>query len=411
MPGGVSSPVRAFKSVGGQPIVFESVKGAYIRDVDGNEYIDYVGTWGPAICGHAHPEVIAALHDALDKGTSFGAPCVQENILAEMVIDAVPSIEMVRFVNSGTEACMSVLRLMRAFTGRDKIIKFEGCYHGHADMFLVKAGSGVATLGLPDSPGVPKTTTNNTLTAPYNDLEAVKALFVENPDSIAGVILEPVVGNAGFIVPDAGFLEGLRELTKEYGSLLMFDEVMTGFRIAYGGAQEKFGITPDLTTLGKVIGGGLPVGAYGGRADIMAMVAPAGPMYQAGTLSGNPLAMTAGIKTLELLQRPGTYQYLDKVTKSLTEGLLKVARDAGHSVSGGHISAMFGMFFTGSPVHNYEDAKKADVAKFGRFHRGMLERGVYLAPSQFEAGFTSLAHTEADIERTLAAAKEVLASL
>ena len=411
MPGGVSSPVRAFKSVGGQPIVFESVKGAYIRDVDGNEYIDYVGTWGPAICGHAHPEVIAALHQALDKGTSFGAPCVQENILAEMVIDAVPSIEMVRFVNSGTEACMSVLRLMRAFTGRDKIIKFEGCYHGHADMFLVKAGSGVATLGLPDSPGVPKTTTNNTLTAPYNDLEAVKALFVENPDSIAGVILEPVVGNAGFIVPDAGFLEGLRELTKEYGSLLMFDEVMTGFRIAYGGAQEKFGITPDLTTLGKVIGGGLPVGAYGGRADIMAMVAPAGPMYQAGTLSGNPLAMTAGIKTLELLQRPGTYQYLDKVTKSLTEGLLKVARDAGHSVSGGHISAMFGMFFTGTPVHNYEDAKKADVAKFGRFHRGMLERGVYLAPSQFEAGFTSLAHTEADIERTLAAAKEVLASL
>jgi glutamate-1-semialdehyde 2,1-aminomutase len=411
MPGGVSSPVRAFKSVGGQPIVFESVKGAYIRDVDGNEYIDYVGTWGPAICGHAHPEVIAALHQALDKGTSFGAPCVEENILAEMVIDAVPSIEMVRFVNSGTEACMSVLRLMRAFTGRDKIIKFEGCYHGHADMFLVKAGSGVATLGLPDSPGVPKTTTNNTLTAPYNDLEAVKALFVENPDSIAGVILEPVVGNAGFIVPDAGFLEGLRELTKEYGALLMFDEVMTGFRIAYGGAQEKFGITPDLTTLGKVIGGGLPVGAYGGRADIMAMVAPAGPMYQAGTLSGNPLAMTAGIKTLELLQRPGTYEYLDKVTKSLTEGLLKVARDAGHSVSGGHISAMFGMFFTGSPVHNYEDAKKADVAKFGRFHRGMLERGVYLAPSQFEAGFTSLAHTEADIERTLAAAKEVLASL
>jgi glutamate-1-semialdehyde 2,1-aminomutase len=411
MPGGVSSPVRAFKSVGGQPIVFESVKGAYIRDVDGNEYVDYVGTWGPAICGHAHPEVIAALHEALDKGTSFGAPCLQENILAEMVIDAVPSIEMVRFVNSGTEACMSVLRLMRAFTGRDKIIKFEGCYHGHADMFLVKAGSGVATLGLPDSPGVPKTTTNNTLTAPYNDLEAVKTLFIENPNDIAGVILEPVVGNAGFIVPDAGFLEGLRELTLEYGALLIFDEVMTGFRIAYGGAQEKFGITPDLTTLGKVIGGGLPVGAYGGRADIMAMVAPAGPMYQAGTLSGNPLAMTAGIKTLELLQRPGTYEYLDKVTKSLIEGLLKIARDAGHGVSGGYISGMFGMFFTGDPVHNYEDAKKSDVTKFGRFHRGMLERGVYLAPSQFEAGFTSLAHTETEIERTLAAAKEVLESL
>lgn len=411
MPGGVSSPVRAFKSVGGQPIVFDRVKGAYIQDVDGNEYIDYVGTWGPAICGHAHPEVIAALHEALDKGTSFGAPCLQENTLAEMVIDAVPSIEMVRFVNSGTEACMSVLRLMRAFTGREKIIKFEGCYHGHADMFLVKAGSGVATLGLPDSPGVPKTTTNNTLTAPYNDLEAVKSLFLENPDSIAGVILEPVVGNAGFIVPDAGFLEGLRELTGEYGALLVFDEVMTGFRVAYGGAQERFGITPDLTTLGKVIGGGLPVGAYGGRAEIMAMVAPAGPMYQAGTLSGNPLAMTAGIKTLELLQRPGSYEYLDKITKRLSEGLLQIAKETGHAVYGGSIGGMFGLFFTGDPVHNYEDAKKSDLVKFSRFHQGMLERGVYLAPSQFEAGFTSLAHSDAEIDRTLAAAREVLSGL
>ncbi len=284
MPGGVNSPVRAFKSVGGQPIVFDRVKGAYAWDVDGNQYIDYVGTWGPAICGHAHPKVIEALHQALEKGTSFGAPCVLENVLAEMVIEAVPSIDVVRFVNSGTEACMSVLRLMRAFTGREKIIKFEGCYHGHADMFLVKAGSGVATLGLPDSPGVPKSVTNSTLTAPYNDLEAVKALFAANPDSIAGVILEPVVGNSGFVTPDAGFLEGLREITQEYGALLVFDEVMTGFRISYGGAQAKFGVTPDLTTLGKIIGGGLPVGAYGGRADIMAMVAPAGPMYQAGTL-------------------------------------------------------------------------------------------------------------------------------
>ncbi len=411
MPGGVSSPVRAFKSVGGQPIVFDRVKGAYIWDVDGNQYIDYVGTWGPAICGHAHPEVIAALHEALEKGTSFGAPSVLENVLAEMVIDAVPSIEMVRFVNSGTEACMGVLRLMRAFTKRDKIIKFEGCYHGHADTFLVKAGSGVATLGLPDSPGVPKAATSTTLTAPFNDLESVKALFEENRDEIAGVILEPVVGNAGFIAPDAGFLEGLRELTHEHGALLVFDEVMTGFRIAYGGAQEKFGVTPDLTTLGKVIGGGLPVGAYGGRRDIMSMVAPAGPVYQAGTLSGNPLAMTAGIKTLELLQKPGTYEYLDRITKKLADGLLRIAKETGHGVCGGQISAMFGLFFTSGPVHNYEDAKKSDTAKFGRFHRGMLERGVYLAPSQFEAGFTSFAHTEQDIEQTLAVARDVMSSL
>ncbi|NEQ33109.1 MAG: glutamate-1-semialdehyde 2,1-aminomutase [Leptolyngbya sp. SIO4C5] len=411
MPGGVNSPVRAFKSVGGQPIVFDRVKGAHIWDVDGNQYIDYVGTWGPAICGHAHPEVLQALSTALDNGTSFGAPCYLENVLAEMVIDAVPSIEMVRFVNSGTEACMAVLRLMRAFTGRDKVLKFEGCYHGHADMFLVKAGSGVATLGLPDSPGVPKAATTSTLTAPYNDLEAVKQVFAENKGEIAGVILEPVVGNSGFIVPDAGFLEGLREITREDGALLVFDEVMTGFRIAYGGAQEKFNVTPDLTTLGKIIGGGLPVGAYGGRRDIMEMVAPAGPMYQAGTLSGNPLAMTAGIKTLELLQRPGTYEQLDQRTRQLSEGLIKAAQETGHAVCGGSLSAMFGLFFTAGPVHNYDDAKQSDLKKFGRFHRGMLERGVYLAPSQFEAGFTSLAHTEEDIAKTITAAREVMANL
>jgi glutamate-1-semialdehyde 2,1-aminomutase len=406
MPGGVSSPVRAFKSVGGQPIVFDHVKGAYVWDVDGNRYIDYVGSWGPAICGHSHPEVIAALHEALEKGTSFGAPCLLENQLAEKVIEAVPSVEMVRFVNSGTEACMSVLRLIRAFTGREKVIKFEGCYHGHADMFLVKAGSGVATLGLPDSPGVPRSTTSHTLTAPYNDLEAVKELFSTNAGEIAGVILEPVVGNAGFITPEPGFLEGLRELTRENGSLLIFDEVMTGFRIAYGGAQARFGVTPDLTTMGKVIGGGLPVGAYGGRADIMAMVAPAGPMYQAGTLSGNPLAMTAGLKTLELLSQPGVYERLEALTKRLSDGIQQAGREAGLPICGGSISAMFGFFLCEGPVRNFEDAKATDLARFGKLHRAMLERGIYLAPSAFEAGFTSLAHTDADIDTTLAAFQE-----
>ena len=399
--------MRAFASVGGNPIVFESAKGSKVVDADGNSYVDYVGSWGPAICGHGADEVNDALKAQIDKGTSFGAPCELENELAQMVIDRVPCVEMVRMCNSGTEACLSVLRLMRAYTGRNKILKFVGCYHGHADAFLVKAGSGVLTLGLPDSPGVPKETTAATLTATYNDLDSVKAVFEANKGEIAGVILEPVVGNSGFIPPTQEFLEGLRTLTQEDGSLLCFDEVMTGFRIAKGCAQEHFGVTPDLTTMGKVIGGGLPVGAYGGRRDIMETVAPAGPMYQAGTLSGNPLAMTAGIKTLEILGRPGAYEHLDRVTKKLIDGLLEAGREAGHAVCGSHISGMFGLFFQEGPVSCFEQAAESDTEKFARFHRGMLERGVYLAPSQFEAGFTSLAHTDEDIEFTLSAAREV----
>ncbi|KAL6566242.1 hypothetical protein OROGR_001857 [Orobanche gracilis] len=411
MPGGVNSPVRAFKSVGGQPIVFDSVKGSRMWDIDGNEYIDYVGSWGPAIIGHADDEVLAALAETMKKGTSFGAPCLLENVLAQMVISAVPSIEMVRFVNSGTEACMGVLRLARAFTKREKIIKFEGCYHGHADSFLVKAGSGVATLGLPDSPGVPKAATYGTLTSPYNNISTVEALFKANKGEIAAVILEPVVGNAGFILPKPGFLNALRRITEENGVLLIFDEVMTGFRLSYGGAQEYFGITPDLTTLGKIIGGGLPVGAYGGRREIMEMVAPAGPMYQAGTLSGNPLAMTAGIHTLERLKEPGAYEYLDKITGELVQGILDAGKKAGHAISGGHINGMFGFFFHDGPILNFEDAKKSDGAKFAKFYRAMLEEGVYFAPSQFEAGFTSLAHTSEDIRQTIAAAEKVFKTL
>lgn len=411
LPGGVNSPVRAFKSVGGGPIVFDRVKGAYCWDVDGNKYIDYVGSWGPAIVGAANDEVNAALVAQIEKGTSFGAPCELENILAKMVIERVPSVEMVRFVNSGTEACLSVVRLMRAFTGRTKILKFVGCYHGHADQFLVQAGSGVITLGLADSPGVPQATAAATLTATYNDMDSVRAIFEANKGEIAGVILEPVVGNSGFIPPTKEFLQGLRDITKEDGALLCFDEVMTGFRIAKGCAQEHFGITPDLTTMGKVIGGGLPVGAYGGRRDIMEMVAPAGPMYQAGTLSGNPLAMVAGIKTLEILARPGSYEHLERITKKLIDGILAAGKETGHAMCGGNISGMFGFFFCEGPVTCFEDAKAADTAKFAKFHRGMLEHGVYLAPSQYEAGFTGLQHTDEDIEATIQAAREVLKTL
>jgi len=411
MPGGVNSPVRAFKSVGSEPVFIDRAEGAYLWDVDGNRYIDYIGTWGPAILGHAHPEVQAALIAAIPKGTSFGAPSCQENVLAQMVIDAVPSIEMVRFVNSGTEACISAVRLARAYTGREKLIKFSGCYHGHGDLFLVQAGSGVATLGLPDSPGVPQAVTAQTLTIPYNDLPALTALLAQYPTEIAAVILEPVVGNAGCILPQPGFLAEVRRLTEQYGVLLIFDEVMTGFRVAYGGAQERFGITPDLTCLGKIIGGGLPVGAYGGKRVIMEMVAPAGPMYQAGTLSGNPLAMTAGIKTLELLQKPGVYDYLEQITGYLTENLLKIAHGTGHAACTNQVGAMTGIFFCEGPVISYETAKAADRVKFGTFHRGMMEAGVYLAPSQFEAWFLSAAHTQEDIDETLQAAQRVLEQL
>jgi glutamate-1-semialdehyde 2,1-aminomutase len=411
MPGGVSSPVRAFKSVGGNPIVFDRVKGAYAWDVDGNKYIDYVGTWGPAILGHADDTVLDAVKATMDKGTSFGAPCPLENELAKAVIAAVPSVEMVRFTNSGTEACMGMIRLVRAFTNREKIIKFEGCYHGHADSFLVQAGSGVATLGLPDSPGVPASATKATYCAEYNNLDSVKAILEENKDEIAAIILEPVVGNSGFIKPDKEFLQGLRDLATENGALLVFDEVMTGFRVAYGGAQEYFGITPDVTTMGKVIGGGLPVGAYGGRREIMEMVAPAGPMYQAGTLSGNPLAMTAGIETLKKLSVPGTYEELERKSNKLVDGIVAAAQKHGHDICGGTAGGMLGWYFNKGPVKNFAEAAKSDSAKFGKWHRMMLERGVYLAPSMYEAGFMSLAHTDEDIEKTIAIADEVLSQL
>ena len=400
IPGGVNSPVRAFRSVGGAPVFIERGKGSRIYDVDGNEYIDYVGSWGPLILGHRFPPVMDALREVLEIGTSFGAPTAREVELAELIRQCVPSIEMVRLVNSGTEATMSALRVARGFTGRDLTIKFEGCYHGHVDSLLVKAGSGMATLGIADTAGVPAGFAATTLALPYNSVEAVETAFRERGNQIAAVIVEPVVGNMGCVPPKPGFLEALRRITEQHGALLIFDEVMTGFRLALGGAQERYGIRPDLTTLGKIIGGGLPIGAYGGRADVMSKIAPLGPVYQAGTLSGNPLAVSAGIAMLRHLKaHPETYESLESRSAQLTA-------DAPAGLTVNRVGSMFTFFFTPDPVSDWETAKRADTKRFGRFFHWMLEQGIYLAPSQFEAGFVSAAHTEADIARTVEASRQ-----
>ncbi len=406
IPGGVNSPVRAFRSVGGEPLFIRSGSGSRITDEDGNSYIDYVGSWGPLILGHAPAVVRLALRKQIARGTSFGAPTEQEVRLAEMICHAVPSIEKVRLVNSGTEATMSAIRLARAFTGRYKIIKFDGCYHGHADSFLVKAGSGVATLGLPDSPGVPPTESALTISVPFNDSEAVETALDNNRAEIAASIVEPVAGNMGTVPPIKGFLQRVRKLTREHGALLIFDEVMTGFRVAYGGAQELFGVRPDLTCLGKIIGGGLPVGAYGGNREIMKSIAPEGPVYQAGTLSGNPLAVSAGIATLNYLRRPGTYQKLERLTAELADGLARAAEDSGTEVQLNRVGSMFTLFFAAKPVRDYESALASDTGRYGRFFRALLESGIYFAPSQFEACFLSLAHTRRDVAATVRAARE-----
>jgi glutamate-1-semialdehyde 2,1-aminomutase len=411
LPGGVDSPVRAFRAVGGQPLFIDRGSGPYLYDVDGNRYIDYVLSWGPLILGHAHPQVVQALQAAAERGSSFGAPSPLEIELARLVQEFMPDIEMLRFVNSGTEATMSALRLGRAFSGRHKIVKFEGCYHGHADLLLVQAGSGVATLGLPDSPGVPPATVQDTLVARFNDLDSVQALFEQQPSAIAAVIVEPVAGNMGVVPPLPGFLQGLREITRSYGALLIFDEVMTGFRVHPGGAQAYYQVQPDLTTLGKVIGGGLPVGAYGGRQEIMQMVAPSGPVYQAGTLSGNPLAMSAGIATLQVLREAELWDRMNAAAERLSSGLCKLADAAGLPWGANRAGTMFSGFFTRHSVRDWPSAKTSDTGLFGRFFQGMLERGVYLAPSQFEAAFISTAHDESVVDGTLDAAAAVFKSL
>jgi glutamate-1-semialdehyde 2,1-aminomutase len=409
MPGGVNSPVRAFRAVGGTPFFVASASGARLTDADGKTYIDYVCSWGPLILGHAHPAVLEAIHAAALRGWTYGVPCAAEVELAEQVRHRMPGLERVRFVNSGTEATMAAVRLARAATGRELLLKFEGCYHGHGDSFLVKAGSGVATLGLPDSPGVPASLAGLTLTVPFNDPEAVEETFRRRGQEIAAVIVEPFVGNAGFIPPAPGFHEALRACCDRHGALLIFDEVMTGFRVAAGGAQAVLGVRPDLTTLGKIVGGGLPVGAYGGRADLMRMVAPEGPVYQAGTLSGNPLAMAAGLATLRETERPGFYETLERRTARLVSGIGEAARRHGVALSSGHAGSMWGVYFTAGPVRNFAEARKCDTALFARWHRGALAGGVFLAPSAFEAGFVSSAHSDHDIDVTVGVLDAALA--